>query len=59
MYTKIIDLSHTICREVSIYPGTPAPSLEDVSSFDEDGYREFKMTLVSHIGTRIDALPML
>lgn len=51
----IIDLSHTIEQDISVYPGSDRPLFEDVASIAENGYAEKRLTLFSHHGTHIDA----
>jgi kynurenine formamidase len=40
---------------MSVYPGTPQPEVDTVSSLAESGYVERKIRLTSHTGTHIDA----
>lgn len=51
----IIDLTHTISPECSVYPGTPAPSFSPASTMARDGYRETMLQMSSHTGTHMDA----
>ncbi|WP_276482618.1 cyclase family protein [Paraflavitalea pollutisoli] len=53
--STLIDLSHTIDPSISVYPGTPAPGIEQIASVKADGYAEWKLTLTTHMGTHIDA----
>lgn len=52
---KIIDLTHTIFEQTPVYPGTPQPTLETLSTYEKDGFRETLLTLASHTGTHMDA----
>jgi kynurenine formamidase len=52
---KILDLTHLIEEEMSVYPGTPRPSLLPVHSIDKDFFAETQLVLYSHHGTHIDA----
>jgi len=52
---KVIDLTHTIRPDMSVYPGTEPPVLETVSTVECDHYRETRLALYSHTGTHIDA----
>ncbi len=52
---KIIDLTHTINEEMTVYPGTPAPLIRTYSTVEKDGYAELLVTMVTHTGTHIDA----
>lgn len=51
---KIIDLSHKIEKNMSLYPETEKPELSEVASIENLGYRESKVNYSSHIGTHID-----
>lgn len=52
---KIFDLSHTICSDMPVYPGTEKPKLIPVASYEKDDYRETKLCMYSHTGTHIDS----
>lgn len=52
---KVIDLTHTIFEQTPVYPGTPQPTLESLSTYENDGFRETLLTLASHTGTHMDA----
>ena len=51
----IIDLTHTITPEMSVYPGDRAPSLRAAAIMDCEGYRRTELSLTSHTGTHMDA----
>lgn len=51
---NVIDLTHTICSEMPVYPGTEKPSLVSANSYEKDGFRETKLCMYSHTGTHID-----
>lgn len=51
----IIDLTHTITKEMSLYPDTPVPDFSPLHTITRDGYRETSLTLTSHTGTHMDA----
>lgn len=51
---KIVDLSHKIEEDMSLYFGTEKPNLKEMASIDKYGYRESKISFFSHIGTHID-----
>jgi len=55
MKKKIIDLTHTINEEMSVYPGNPKLSLKEVSTFKIDGYSVLEIKTITHNGTHIDA----
>ena len=52
---KISDLSHTICSDMPVYPGTEGPVFEKANTVEKDGFCEAKITMYSHTGTHIDA----
>ena len=51
---KVIDLTHTITENTPVYPGTKPPTLEPISSYEKDGYKETLITMFSHTGTHMD-----
>src|SRR5665213_3491237 len=52
---KIIDLTHTIHPDITVYPGTPKPVFEKANTIAENGFAEMKLTMVTHTGTHADA----
>ena len=52
---RIIDLSHTISKEMPVYPGTPLPELAPVLTLAAHGFGETMLQMLSHTGTHIDA----
>ena len=52
---KVTDLSHVIDSNMPVFPGTEQPIFEKANTFDQDGFREAKITFYSHTGTHIDA----
>lgn len=52
---KVIDLTHTICECMPVYPGTEPPRLEPANSYEKDGFKETKLSMYTHTGTHIDA----
>lgn len=50
----IIDLSQTIEPGMPVYPGTPGPLFQAISSVKEHGFAEQMLTLSSHTGTHVD-----
>lgn len=52
---KIIDLTHTITENMTVYPGTEEPRLVTTSTQAEDGFKETLIHLFSHVGTHMDA----
>lgn len=52
---KIIDLTHTIQENMPVYPGTEPPILAPANTYEQDGFRETRLSLFSHTGTHMDA----
>lgn len=52
---KVIDLTHTVRENMSLYPGTVKPKLKAVSDYSNDGFKETYISLTSHTGTHMDA----
>lgn len=50
----IIDLSHEIEPNMTVYPGTPRPQIEPLSKHDSHGYAELQITFTTHTGTHLD-----
>jgi arylformamidase len=50
----IIDLSHLIHSDISVYPGADLPELKNIASLESDGFREKQLVLSTHHGTHID-----
>ncbi|MBN1599099.1 MAG: cyclase family protein [Bacteroidales bacterium] len=51
----IIDLSYNIDPAMPVYPGSDEPTIEIVSSIEQDGYKETRISVWSHIGTHIES----
>ena len=51
----IVDLTHTLKKEITVYPGTDPPTFEQANTIDRDGFAELNMTMFTHTGTHIDA----
>ena len=51
----MIDLTHTIKSEMSVYPETPLPEFSPLAEIGHDGYRETVLRMGSHTGTHMDA----
>lgn len=52
---KIIDLTHTISKDISVYPGTPKPKIERIYTVEKDGFNESSLSFFSHVSTHTDA----
>lgn len=51
----VIDLTHIICKDMPVYPGTERPKLEIANTYDEHGFKETLLTMFSHTGTHMDS----
>jgi arylformamidase len=51
----VIDLTHVIKPDITVYPGTEPPIFERANTIERDGFLEYKITMYSHTGTHIDA----
>ena len=51
---KLIDLSHTIHSNLSVFPGDSPISLNQVNDYQSDGYNNFQLSAGMHVGTHID-----
>ncbi len=51
----IIDLTHSLSSNITVYPGTIAPKFEIGNTIEKDGFAELNMTMCTHTGTHIDA----
>ena len=52
---KIIDLTHSITNDMTVYPGGPKPQNKIVSNVTDNGYKETEIHIRSHNGTHIDS----
>lgn len=51
---RVIDLTHVIEEDMPVYPGTDAPSFEPANTYEENGFKETRLSMFSHTGTHID-----
>ena len=51
---KIIDLTHYISDDMSVYPGTEKPKFTTANTYESDGFKETLITMYSHTGTHMD-----
>ncbi len=51
---KLIDLTHTIHRNIAVFPGDDPIQLDQVSTLENNGYNSFRLTAGMHFGTHID-----
>lgn len=52
---KIVDLTHAIANDMTVYPGGPRPKNKIVSTVSDDGYKETEIHILSHNGTHMDS----
>lgn len=52
---RVIDLTYPLDAAMPLFPGTPAPVIEDTATIAADGFREKRIALCTHTGTHIDA----
>lgn len=52
---KIIDLTHTMHKDMPVFPGTEKPIFLPANTIEKDGFKETKFSMYSHTGTHIDA----
>ena len=52
---KLIDLTHTLNENITVYPDTVGPKFESLNNVDKHGFAEMKVEMVLHSGTHIDA----
>lgn len=52
---RVIDLTRTISNTTPVYPGTEAPSVSVVNTYEESGFQETLLRFYSHTGTHMDA----
>ncbi len=50
----IIDLSHYIEEGMPIFPGTEPPEIKVAASYEQFGYKESRIQILSHVGTHLD-----
>lgn len=50
-----IDLSHRLQNGMPYFPDTPRPEIADIASIEQNGYREKRLDIVTHLGTHMDA----
>ncbi len=50
----IIDLSHYIEEGMPVYPGTEPPDIKVAASYEQAGYKESRIQILSHVGTHLD-----
>ncbi|XMB87187.1 cyclase family protein [Mycoplasmatota bacterium WC44] len=51
---KYIDLSHEFREDMTLYPGSSKPIIEQVSNIETDGFNQLELSFTNHIGTHLD-----
>jgi kynurenine formamidase len=51
---KLIDLTHTIRRNIAVFPGDDPIQLEQIRTLESDGFNNFRLSTGMHVGTHID-----
>ncbi len=51
---KLIDLTHTLRRDIAVYPGDDPVQLEQVRTLEQNGFNNFRLSSGMHVGTHID-----
>ena len=51
---KVIDLTHVIEGSMPVYPGTEPPVFTSANTYEKDGFKETKISMLTHTGTHID-----
>lgn len=52
---KLFDLTHSLDKEISVFPGDEQPSITTTATCAKNGYRASHLEISSHTGTHIDA----
>jgi len=55
MFGKMIDLTHLLNEQISVYPDTIGPEIISLNNVAEHGFAEMQVKMVLHSGTHIDA----
>lgn len=51
----VVDFTHLIEEDMSVFMETEGPSLTEANTYSEDGFKETKLSFFSHTGTHMDA----
>lgn len=52
---EYIDLTHTLKKDMPVFPGDKPLKLKEIATFKKDGYSEFQICCGMHVGTHLDA----
>ena len=55
VYSRIIDLSHVIDRDIPVWPGDPAVEFQTVARLSKDGYYLRRFSMGEHSETHMNA----
>jgi kynurenine formamidase len=51
---RLIDLTHTIHHNIAVFPGDDPMQLEQIRTFESDGFNNFRLSTGMHVATHID-----
>ena len=51
---RLIDLTHTIHRNIAVFPGDDPIQLEQIRTIEIGGFNNYRLTTGMHVGTHID-----
>jgi arylformamidase len=51
----LVDLTHPLKDNITVYPGTPPPAFTPTSTIEKDGFAEKIISMTTHTGTHMDA----
>lgn len=51
---KLLDLTHTLHRNIAVFPGDDPVQLEQIRTLERDGFNNFRLSTGMHVGTHID-----
>ena len=51
---RLIDLTHTIHRNIAVFPGDDPIELDQIRTLENDGFNNYRLSTGMHVGTHID-----
>ena len=51
---RLIDLTHTIHRNIDVFPGDDPIELDQIRTLENDGFNNYRLSTGMHVGTHID-----
>ena len=51
---KLFDLTHTIHRNIAVFPGDDPIELDQIRTLERDGFNNYRLSTGMHVGTHID-----